>query len=175
MPRRALNPAGGRTLCARGGWRRRGCRYGRRALRLIALVVSLVSAPTARAATITVNSFTDAVADDGFCTVREAIAAANNDVSIRQMPGECVVGDGADIIDLPAGIYTLKAIDNEAFGPSGLPSINSNITINGLGASLTRDPTAPPFRVLLVAVGGTLTLNDLTIGGGVAVGPQRHP
>ena len=52
----------------------------------------------ARAVTITVNSFADTVANDGFCTLPEALAAANNDASFNSMPGECPAGHGADTI-----------------------------------------------------------------------------
>ncbi len=74
-------------------------------------------------------------------------------------------------INLDAGIYTLTAINNAApsQGSNGLPVIVSALTLRGLGANLTilaRDPAAPAFRILSVAEGGTLTLDELTIRGG---------
>ncbi len=56
------------------------------ALCIIGAVLSLVSlsarnVPVAHAATITVDSTTNVVADDGVCTLREAITAANSDTA----------------------------------------------------------------------------------------------
>ena len=47
--------------------------------------------------------------------------------------------------------------------------MTSDITINGDDAATTiieRDPGAPSFRILAVAVSGKLTLNGLTVRGG---------
>ena len=49
-------------------------------------------ASPAQAATITVNSLADTTADDGQCTLREAITAANTD----NASGECAAGSGWD-------------------------------------------------------------------------------
>jgi hypothetical protein len=79
-------------------------------------------------------------------------------------------GNGEDdTIQLEAGTYILTAVDNETDGPNGLPSITSPITITGAGADTTiieRDGSALQFRILHVAVAGTLTLDGLTIRGG---------
>jgi hypothetical protein len=69
-------------------------------------------------------------------------------------------------INLEAGTYTLMAVDNDTDGPNGLPSITSNITINGAGADITiieRDTSAPSFRIFHVSATGSLTLNGITI------------
>lgn len=75
-------------------------------------------------------------------------------------------------INMAAGTYTLVAVDNNTDGPNGLPSITSNITINGAGANTTiierASTSTPPFRIIHVAATGTLTLDKLTIRGGVA-------
>ncbi len=47
-----------------------------------------------------------------------------------------------------------------------LPDITGNITIEGNGATLQRESTAPQFRLLEVEATGVLTLNDLTLTGG---------
>ena len=87
-------------------------------------------------------------------------------------------GNGeADTIFLEAGTYTLTAVDNTDAGPSGLPSISSDITIHGEGASLTvlraehgQDPQTPSgleeFRIFHVAAAGDLKLEGLTVSGG---------
>ena len=128
----------------------------------------LGAAAPLRAATINVNSFDDTVADDGFCTLREALAAANNDVSLRLKPGECPPGNGSDTINLPPGTYTLTDVDNSAFGDVGLPVVTSTIAINGSGATITRAGDAPEFRLLLVSAAGNLTLTGVTLSNGAA-------
>src|SRR6478672_10648880 len=55
------------------------------------------------ATTITVNSLSDvANGNDGLCTLREAITAANNNVASGSVAGECAAGSnvGSDTIDL---------------------------------------------------------------------------
>jgi sugar lactone lactonase YvrE len=98
----------------------------------------------------------------------------------------------ATIIDLaPGSTYVLSTPDNYWYGPNGLPPIASNITINGNinidgstsneGAVIERAPGAVPFRIFYVSGGldaspaltlpsGTLTLNNLTVEGGLAQG-----
>jgi hypothetical protein len=75
----------------------------------------------------------------------------------------------ADTINLAAGgTYTLTAVHNDTNGPNGLPSITSEITINGNGATIQRSSAGgtPDFRIFHVAAGGDLTLNDVTIRNG---------
>jgi MYXO-CTERM domain-containing protein len=69
------------------------------------------------------------------------------------------------------------------YGPNGLPVVNSTITILGNGATIRRDPNAPPFRLFMVAgpdsridiavnypSTGSLSLKNLTLSGGLARG-----
>jgi len=72
-------------------------------------------------------------------------------------------GPGLDTINLAPKTYTLTAADN---GNNGLPVVTSNITINGDGATITRDSAAPPFRIFEITTTGSLTLNSLTLSGG---------
>src|SRR5437016_2574758 len=75
----------------------------------------------------------------------------------------------ANRITLRRGTYTLTAVDNDE---NGLPVITSPLTITGQGAETTiieRDTSAAIFRILSVAAGGTLTLERLTLRGGVAL------
>lgn len=72
-------------------------------------------------------------------------------------------------IKLAAGTYTLTAVENTTDGDNGLPSIASNVTIQGTSVDTTiieRDPNAPAFRIFHVAPTGTLNLNGLTVKGG---------
>jgi len=55
------------------------------------------------AATIYVTTFTDNLVDNGDCSLREAIQAANTHLAVDA----CRAGSGADTIQLSAGTYTL--------------------------------------------------------------------
>ena len=67
---------------------------------LAAAAIALASCIGAQAATITVNNVTDTVADDGVCTLREAIIAANTNTASGASSGECVNGtSGFDFIE----------------------------------------------------------------------------
>jgi hypothetical protein len=71
-----------------------------------------------------------------------------------------------NVITLAAGTYTLTAEDSSN-NDSAFPTITTPITINGNGATIERDASAPEFRFFRVTSGGTLTLNDLTLTGGL--------
>ncbi|WP_238548950.1 DUF4347 domain-containing protein [Acaryochloris marina] len=74
-----------------------------------------------------------------------------------------------DTINLANNI-TLAAVDNATNGANGLPSITApeKLTINGMGNTLARDTTAPDFRLIHVALGAELEVNDITLTGGIA-------
>lgn len=73
---------------------------------------------------------------------------------------------GPDTINLStSGDYPLVSVENVTDGPNGLPSIISEITIVGNGATVRREG-AQLFRVHHVASSGELNLNELTIRGG---------
>ncbi len=94
------------------------------------------------------------------CDVNELI----NTINIANGSG------GADTINLAADCtYTLTTVNNDTDGPNGLPSITSEITINGNGATIERGST-DPFRIFHVDSGGNLTLNNITIASGDAGG-----
>jgi hypothetical protein len=79
----------------------------------------------------------------------------------------------ADLLSLAAGCtYLLTGVNNDTDSPNGLPSITSEIVINGNGATIERSDTAPDFRIFHVAAEGDLALNDLNIvnGQGVPLG-----
>lgn len=111
----------------------------------------------ALAATIKVN---------GTCTLSRAIIAANRDTSPS---GACTPGRGADRIVLPRGsTQTLKKVNNTTYGPTGLPVIRSDITIDGNNSTIRRDRSAPAFRIFAVAQNDELTLRNTTVSGGRA-------
>ncbi len=73
--------------------------------------------------------------------------------------------EGADTLNLATDCaYTLTILDNNTYGPNGLPSITSQITINGNGATIERGSGV--FRIFHVASGGNLTLTNITIAAG---------
>lgn len=79
-------------------------------------------------ATIVVNSTADVAANDGACTLREAIISANTDTASGGMVGECAAGSGADVISfagLAAGLQTIT------LGATVLPAIVTQMTIDG--------------------------------------------
>jgi hypothetical protein len=104
---------------------------------------------------------------DGFCSLIEAIENANADAQIH---ANCATGSGDDTISLPNdAVLLFTASHNNTGGANALPVITSTITIVGNGTALVRDVTvAPNFRFFNVAVGGSLTLIDLSLRNGIA-------
>ena len=90
----------------------------------------------AYAAGITVNSNADTIADDGTCTLREALANANGDSQLYASAGECAAGSGNDTITFDSSlsgvtIYltsTLTLSDTVTIDGSALAS---KITLSG--------------------------------------------
>ncbi|MDM8531302.1 choice-of-anchor Q domain-containing protein [Anaerolineales bacterium HSG25] len=120
---------------------------------------------------IVVSSTAMTVSDDGQCTLIEAIISANTDTMSGLSLGECLAGDGSDIIELATGgLYLLDDVNNWLAGPNGLPYITSQIVINGNGAMIMREPTAPAFRLFQVVKTGDLKLNHVTLTNGFADG-----
>jgi hypothetical protein len=84
---------------------------------------------------------------------------------------------GSNTITLVAGKpFTLTAVDNATDGATGLPVIaaNDNLTIVGNNDTIARSTVAgtPAFRLFDVASGASLTLENLTVQGGLAIGPS---
>jgi uncharacterized repeat protein (TIGR01451 family) len=76
----------------------------------------------------------------------------------------------ADVINLAAaGSYTLTTVDNTSAGPNGLPLLTGDsapLVINGNGALLRRNPASADMRLLRLASGSSLTLNNLRLENG---------
>jgi hypothetical protein len=84
---------------------------------------------------------------------------------------------GTNTITLVAGnSFVLTAVDNTTDGATGLPVIaaHDNLTIVGNGDAIARSTAAgtPAFRLLDVAAGASLTLQNLTLQGGLASGAR---
>lgn len=109
------------------------------------------------------------IANNGKCSLIEAIRNANNQGN-GQPHADCAAGNptGADTIVLPEnGMFTLTEVQNTGdLGPNGLPWIGSAMTIEGNGSIIQRKESAPRFRIMAVGPKGNLTLNNVTITGG---------
>jgi len=76
------------------------------------------------------------------------------------------------VIRLPAQRFVLNNVDNDRNGPTSLPTITSDITIQGGDATVIgRNEDGPPFRIFQVASSGVLTLEGLTVTKGRAEMP----
>jgi CSLREA domain-containing protein len=109
---------------------------------LTALLAALLAGvATAGAATITVNGTADTAADDGTCTLREAINAASNDAASGVTAGECSAGEAAPTRDLIVfSIGGAGSTQTITLSPTGnLPAIDSGpLEIDG------RNGAGPP-------------------------------
>jgi len=131
------------------------------------LALALSASPPAHADNITVAAGIVVIAADGDCSLREAIINANDDAATH---ADCAAGNGADVIILPAAsTFTVPDVDNTTDGENGLPSVTTEITIDGNGAIIERAPADPDtFRLLHVAATGDLTLDATRVRNGVA-------
>lgn len=129
----------------------------------LASFVLLRHSPHVKAAgTITVNSKADIAADDGECTLREAITSANTDTASGATPGECVAGSGSDTINFAitgTASFTNGGQDGYSIHLlTALPDIDSQITINGYSQAGSQANTAiapAPFNgILLIELSG---------------------
>ena len=102
-------------------------------LAMFAAVAISLTASAASAATITVNSTADVAADDGVCTLREAITAANTNAASGATVGECAAGSGTDSIQFNIGSGTPTIVMTAA-----LPGILEAVTIDGNTGGATR-------------------------------------
>ena len=117
---------------------------------------------------IPVTTTAPGVAPDGLCSLTEAMENANAGGAPHP---DCAAGGPATTIELAAAaVYPLVLPHNPADDGTGLPVVQGALTIEGRGSTVERSQEAgtPPFRVFLVAPGGSLTLRDLHARGGAA-------
>ena len=108
------------------------------------------------------NSLTsEVIVVEAGCTLVDAMFAANLDLPV----GDCSSGSGADEIRLTENVTLVQEIDN-VDGPTGLPSVVTEMTVDGGGFSVVRASDAPAFRIFRVGPAGTLTIRNLTIENG---------
>lgn len=111
------------------------------ALLAVAAFTTLKVLPAQAAGTIVVNSTADDQDNDGECTLREAIIAANTDAVSGAAVGECAAGAGVDTIEfdiapLDGGVKTI-AVDSQ------LPDVSTEMIIDGY----TQDTASPNTAV----------------------------
>jgi len=138
-----------------------------RLIRLVAfcllslLVVSLLPQQAVFAAAIVVNTLVDEDVNNGTCSLREAITAANTNAAYRG----CSAGSGTDTITFSVnGIINLTGM---------LPIVRSNINFQGPGAAnLTiRRNTGGNYRLMWIYDPNlTINISDLTWSNGRTIG-----
>ena len=133
---------------------------------------SLFAFSSARAATtMTVTTTNDVIAEDGQCSLREAVIAANTDAP----QGDCPAGSGPDTITFASSLpqpvtirLTLSGTEEDAAATGDLDIIGQ-LTIIGLGQAQTILDGNGTDRVFDVRQGGNLTLSGLTLQNGNAI------
>jgi CSLREA domain-containing protein len=125
---------------------------------------------------ILVDTTADELDQDGNCSLREAMLAANRDIAVDN----CLAGSGADVILLPPGIYTLSIPGtDEDEGKTGDLDITANVSLLGSnlatvidGGELDRVLDIDPLRTGIVVEIVGLIIRDGTStdgpGGGIA-------
>jgi hypothetical protein len=139
-------------------WQRRLARTLAGAALLLALAQGI-----SQAATITVDTNIPRINSDGLCSLIEAIVNANDDAATH---ADCGAGSGADTIELPAAAtHTVTSRSASYYGSTGLPTITSQITIEGNGGKIAGKKNAR-FRLFAVESSGDLTLQNVIVSGG---------
>jgi CSLREA domain-containing protein len=143
--------------------------------------VGLSPRPVNAASTIVVDTTADIVADDGFCSLREAIIAANSDAAFSN----CLAGSGSDTIEFdpalpaPATFFLTIPGKNEDAGLTGDLDLTGIVTITGTGEASTIIDGSGMDRVLHIHPAARATVAEVTIrngnpgagenGGGIAL------
>jgi CSLREA domain-containing protein len=130
--------------------------HARRRFRLPIFALLCLAANTAGGTTITVNSNADTVANDGQCTLREAINSANTNAASGAMSGECAAGQAStvDIIQFSipgTGVHTIS--------PASTLIVTQAVKIDGYtqpGASVNTLPVGNNAVLLIEIASGNL-------------------
>ncbi|MDX1994026.1 MAG: RHS repeat-associated core domain-containing protein [bacterium] len=134
-------------------------------LALLSLAFFTFAPPSVMAQTsarILITSNLDTTANDGVCTLREAIRAVNENQPSGTAAGECAAGADQDTVDF-------GDVRGEILLTSPLPVIQQNVILRGPGwldLSLRRaSDVASPFRILHVR-GAAVTIQGIAMLGG---------
>jgi len=101
------------------------------------------------------------VVDEVECKLVHAIEASVFDQAVDG----CPAGNGPDTIELATDV-TLTTVNYVYNGPNGLPTINGDLTIEGRGFTIRREVGAPVFRLFIVNIQSSLTINETTLQNG---------
>jgi CSLREA domain-containing protein len=148
------------------------------------VIASLITERPARASTtITVTTTADELNQNGNCSLREAIQAANTDAAVDA----CPAGSGTDTIILPSGIYTSTIPGYyESANQTGSLDVNSSLNIQGDGAPTTiiDGGGSAMHDTVFWILAGRVTISGITLrngkpgslagAGGVFVEPQGN-
>ncbi len=117
-------------------------------------------------AAIIVTETADELNNDGDCSLREAVIAANSNTAVDA----CAAGSGTDTIFLSAGTYTLSitGVDNTA--QAGDLDILDHLVLKGSGKDLTILDAGQLNRVIHIAAVVTVEIESVTIMNGYAIG-----
>ncbi len=138
--------------------------------------MALAPAPAA-AALLPVDITTDTVADDGNCSLREAVTAANTNADV--FPGgvggiDCDGGAGTDVIQLGMGTYQVGGMEGENGNASGDLDVDltmGSVTFDGVSqGDTTIAVTGYADRILHFLNVGSGTVQELTLIGGFVSG-----
>ena len=142
----------------------------RRVLTVVAVAGVLIAqlAPPARAAVISVTTTADEYGTGTACSLREAIRTSNREVDF----GGCDGATGPDVIQLPAGTFTLARTGTaEDSAVSGDLDVARQVTIQGAGTSQTvidGNGGVTAERVFHIVAQAFATISGVTITGGRA-------
>jgi len=171
----------------------RGCsvpsrrRFVRCATLTVSLLLVLAFAQRSAANVIHVTTLADKVSSTGGCSLKEAIYSSTLHDTLDGVHGVaidytipdhfittgCEIGSGNDTIILPTGAVppTFELLTDTSwdahnpYGPTATPVINSNITIQGYGATLQWAGTGK-VRLFAVGVATITTPNGVSSGTG---------
>jgi uncharacterized repeat protein (TIGR01451 family) len=141
-------------------------------LLMLMCVLALQPVQTIHAASIVVNTSSDIISDDGFCTLSEALISANTNTASGLLVGECAAGSSGaeDLITFAPTVTSPVALSD------GVAITDSDgIRING-NYSITIQESSSGHRSFNIGSGGILYLENLTLtrsvphsgGGGLA-------
>lgn len=127
---------------------------------VFAVLFFFVGFLSAQAATITVTDATETDADNGLCSIVEAIINANADDQSGSV--DCVAGSGTDTISLETDVVLDTAYNNGGDMTTSTPNITSSIVIDGEDNTIT---VTGDFRVFYSAAAVDIAIRDITISG----------
>ena len=120
------------------------------------------------AATIEVTTNADMLGDEGLCSLREAVIAANTDSPSGSAAGECAAGSGADVISLTVdGPFLLtRAGTLEDAALTGDLDLLGDVEIRGTSPEVHVVSGQLLDRVFHVPSARIVSLQSITIAGG---------